>query len=136
MTCSDVEHALSVFFTDVRLKRYIEIRPADAMPATFTVAYAALIKGLFYAEASLDALERLFADVSAKDILAAKRALMAFGYDAQVYGQPVSVFADEIMSLAAAGLGAEETALLRPLAVLVANRVTLADLEIAKADEA
>lgn len=134
MTEADIEHVLSVFFTDVRLKRYIEIRPADAMPAEFAVAYAALIKGLFYAEASLEGLDRLFQGVSARDIDAAKDALMALGYDAPVYGQPVSVLADELMSLAATGLDDTERPLLKPLAMLVAKRVTLADMEIAKAE--
>ena len=49
MTRAEVEHAVSMFFTDVRLKTYIEIRPADAMPIPYVIAYAALIKGLFYA---------------------------------------------------------------------------------------
>lgn len=133
LTEADIEHVLSVFFTDVRLKRYIEIRPADALPAQFAVAYAALIKGLFYADASLDGLDRLFAKVTADDIASAKQALMQSGYDATVYGQPVSVLADELMSLAATGLDDAERALLKPLAVLVANRVTLADMEAAKA---
>ncbi len=136
MTEADVEHALSVFFTDVRLKRYIEIRPADALPATYAVAYAALIKGLFYSEASLDALDKLFANVTTDDILAAKHALMESGYDAEMYGQPVPVVADELMSLATTGLDEAERELLRPLAMLVANRVTLADMEIARAERA
>lgn len=132
---ADVEHALSVFFTDVRLKRYIEIRPADALPAAFAVAYAALIKGLFYSDASLDALDGMFKGVTEEDILKAKRALMEDGYDAEVYGQAAPIWADELISLASCGLDDAERELLKPLAVLVANRVTLADMEIAKADE-
>lgn len=133
MSEADIEHVLSVFFTDVRLKRYIEIRPADALPARFAVAYAALIKGLFYAGASLDAMDRIFQGVSEDDIVNAKAALMEQGYAAQVYAHPVSEIADELMSLAAAGLPDDEVDLLKPLAVLVANRVTLADMETVRA---
>ncbi|MFR1638871.1 MAG: hypothetical protein ACLSVD_06610 [Eggerthellaceae bacterium] len=76
MTRAEVEHAVSMFFTDVRLKTYIEIRPADAMPIPYVIAYAALIKGLFYAPTSLDAMDGLFADVRRDDYLAAQDALM------------------------------------------------------------
>ena len=86
MTRSEVEHATSMFFTDVRVKTYIEIRPADSMPIPYVVAYAGLIKGLFYAPENLDALEELFADVRASDYEEAKCALMESGYDAVVYG--------------------------------------------------
>lgn len=133
MTEADVEHALSVFFTDVRLKRYIEIRPADSMPAEYTVAYAALLKGLFYCDASLDAMNALFAHVTAADIARAKAELMQSGYQAQVYGQPVSALADQVISLAAAGLAGHDVELLQPLAALVAMRKTLADLAIEQA---
>ncbi|MCI2242976.1 glutamate-cysteine ligase family protein [Adlercreutzia faecimuris] len=128
MTREQVEHALSMFFTDVRLKTYVEIRPADAMPIPCVIAYAALIKGLFYDAGNLDALDRLFAGVTADDIAAGKASLMADGYDGYLYHHPVSELADEVMSLAAAGLSDEERPYLEPLASLVAARTTLADV--------
>ena len=48
MTDDEVFHAMSMVFPDVRLKSYVEIRPADSMPIPYVLAYAALIKGLFY----------------------------------------------------------------------------------------
>lgn len=135
MTEADVEHALSVFFTDVRLKRYIEVRPADALPAEHAVAYAALLKGLFYSDENLDQLDRIFANVSANDIAQAKLDLMESGYGAQIYGHAAGALADQVISLAAAGLSESERALLKPLAELVASRVTLADMTIQEANE-
>ncbi len=135
MAEADVEHALSMFFTDVRLKRYIEIRPADALPAEFAVAYAALLKGLFYSEDSLNGLDQLLREASASEVEAAKDALMESGYEARVFGYPVAALADQLISLAAAGLEESERELLKPLAVLVASRVTLADLAQAQAQE-
>lgn len=128
MTRAEVEHALSMFFNDVRLKTYIEIRPADAMPIPYVIAYAALIKGLFYAPESLDALDELFAEVRREDYLAAQSALMAHGYDAEVYGRPVAELCDRVIELGKRGLTADDQAFLEPLARLVARRVTLADL--------
>lgn len=130
MTRTDIEHVLSVFFTDVRLKTYIEIRPADAMPVACAIAYAALVKGLFYDEASLNALDRLFANVQARDIEDAKAALMQRGYQAHVYGSPASELADELLSIAHLGLPESERALLTPLAQLVSARTTLAEVAL------
>lgn len=135
MTEADVEHALSVFFTDVRLKRYIEIRPADAMAAEYAVAYGALIKGLFYSDESLDRLDEIFNGVTAHDITQAKAALMANGYEGRIYGSSAAALADQLISLAATGLPASETHLLKPLAALVASRCTLADLQIEAAHQ-
>lgn len=130
MTRDDVEHALSMFFNDVRLKTYIEIRPADAMPVECAIAYAALIKGLFYDKTSLDAMDDLFRGVSEADVAAAKASLMADGYAGKVYGHAASVVADELVSIARAGLSDSDAALLEPIAELVANRVTLADIAL------
>lgn len=128
MTRAEVEHAVSMFFTDVRLKTYIEIRPADAMPIPYVIAYAALIKGLFYAPESLDVLDDLFSEVRRDDYLAAQDALMARGYEAEVYGMPVAELCDRVVNLALRGLAQDERSFLEPLADLVARRVTLADL--------
>ena len=128
MTRAEVEHAVSMFFNDVRLKTYIEIRPADAMPVPYVVAYAALIKGLFYHVENLDALDALFEGVDGAAVEAAKDALMAAGYEAEVYGRPVAELVDEMMALARRGLAADEQDFLEPLAQLAAQRVTLADL--------
>ncbi len=130
MTHDDVEHALSMFFNDVRLKTYIEIRPADAMPVECAIAYAALIKGLFYDKASLDAMDDLFRGVGEADVAAAKASLMADGYAGKVYGHAASVVADELVSIARVGLSDSDAALLEPIAELVANRVTLADIAL------
>ena len=126
MTRAEIEHAASMFFTDVRLKTYIEIRPADALPVPYAIAYAALVKGLFYHPGSLDALDALLADVRADDIEEAKAALMAEGYRAEVYGRPAAAWADDLVALARAGLAEDERSFLDPLAGLVAARETLA----------
>ena len=47
MTKADIEHLISMFWPDVRLKRFVEIRPADSLPQEYLTGYAALIKGLF-----------------------------------------------------------------------------------------
>lgn len=134
MRHDDVEHAVSMVFPDVRLKTYVEIRPADSMPIPYAIAYAALIKGLFYAPENLDALDALLADVDAPAFEAAKDALMEHGYAATVYGKPVAELCDALVAYARAGLRADEQAYLEPLANLVSQRITLADLAEQQAD--
>lgn len=60
MSEADVEHLISMVWPDVRLKKFIEIRPADSLPEEKLLGYTALIKGIFYSNASLSALEEAF----------------------------------------------------------------------------
>lgn len=128
MTQTDIEHAVSMLFNDVRLKTYIELRPADAMPIPHAIAYAGLIKGLFSSEQSLCAMEELLTGVSEADIEAAKKSLMTNGYDAKVHSTTAAHLADSIIRIALAGLDPQEQHHVQPLADLVAQRTTLACL--------
>lgn len=128
MDRADVEHALSLFFNDVRLKTYIEIRPADSMPTPFVAAYAALIKGLLYSPESLDELDDMLCSLSAESVEQAKTDLMEKGYDAMLYGQPAGEFIDELFKLANKSLSAMERICLAPLSQLAYSRKTLAML--------
>lgn len=128
MTRAQVEHMASMFFTDVRVKTYVEIRPADALPIPYAIAYAALVKGLFANESGLDALDGMFEGIGEADVAAAKDALMERGYGAETYGRLAAALCDELMGVAAAGLADDERAFLDPLADLVERRTTLADL--------
>src|ERR1700731_3325725 len=54
-TLADWANHLSTIFPEVRLKRYLEMRGADAGPRPFLPALPALLTGLLYEPASLDA---------------------------------------------------------------------------------
>ena len=128
MTTQDIEHALSMVFPDVRLKHYIEIRPADSMPIPYVIAYAALIKGLLYPAESRNALDELFGDILRRDIDDAKEEIMAYGYNAIVYGCNVGDLCDALITIASQGLSEAEKHYLDPLALLVESRHSFADL--------
>lgn len=127
MERSDVEHALSMFFNDVRLKTYVEIRPADAMPSELVVAYAALVKGIFYDEGMLERWSRRLAHVSDADVASAKAELMERGYEAEVYGETATALLDDLAADARSALSEDDRSLLEPLATLISARTTLAD---------
>ena len=133
MNRQEAEHALSMVFPDVRLKTYVEIRPADAMPIPYVMAYAALVKGLFYCEDSLNALAVSCAGIREGDVEDAKTALMKRGYRAFVYDRDAGEMCEELVELARRGLlqiAPHEKDYLKPLAELVRNRTTLADIAL------
>ncbi len=128
MTDAEVEHALSMVWPDARLKNFVEIRPADAMPFEYCLAYVVLIRALFYSRRNLDVLESLLANVDESHIRQAKNALMSDGYGAQIYGRSVEFWADMLMVLASGSLKPGEWAYLEPLSSMVKYRFTLAEI--------
>ncbi len=122
MTEADVEHALSMFWPDVRLKRFVEIRPADSLPLEYMAGYAALIKGLFYSEEALAGIEHAFGvergvwpltDESADEALAA---IQEQGDGALISGKTLAAWEDYLLGLAAETLPEEEQGYLAALA--------------------
>ena len=128
MTKAEVEHALSMVWPDARLKNFLEIRPADAMPLEYALAYVVLIRALFYNDRNLDVLEYALASVGENEVRQAKEALMERGYGATVYGRPAEFWADLLMVLASGNLDEGEAVYLEPLASMVRYRTTLADI--------
>lgn len=126
VTREDVEQALSLVFNDVRLKTYIEIRTADAMPVAFVTAFAALVKGLFYDGDNLDRMDALFEGLTEADVMDAKIELMDSGYDATVYGRTAAELVDEIFAMAYEALARNERSYLAPLQQMAKQRTTLA----------
>lgn len=128
MTKDDVEHVLSMVFPDVRLKHYVEIRGADAMPPEYIAAYLALIKGIFFhSSAILEILEQ-YRNVRERDLIDTDHALMRDGYDAKIYGMPADHFIKNLFILARHGLEDKELALLEPFRELVSRKTTLAEI--------
>jgi glutamate--cysteine ligase len=120
-----------MLFNDIRLKTYVEIRPADAMPIDYVIGYAALIKGMFSSDKSMSALEAVFEGARTEaDVVKAKEELMSNGYDAEIYGQRADQIADRMCMIARLGLAKEERDLIEPLLMLVMSRKTIAELTI------
>ncbi len=114
MTEADVEHLLSMFWPDVRLKKFVEIRPADSLPIEVAAGYTALVKGLFYSEESLAAIEKAFGvedDVWPLGDDSANKALeliQAEGLKANLHGRTLAQWEALLLSLAKNALPAEE----------------------------
>ena len=120
-------HASSHLFNDVRLKNFIEIRPADALPTDVAVSYCALVKGIFYSDKSLSKTEELFGNQNEDAIETAKRDLQRKGFAGKVYGKDVAEIASDLVKIAESGLKPEDKHYLEPLKNIIGNKKTLAD---------
>lgn len=97
MTEEEIEHLLSMFFPDVRLKKYIEIRSGDSMELPFALAYAALVKTIFYSEEIRENLTHFFGKVTKKDIDIAKQSLIDQGSQGMAYGKTAAEIIEKLV---------------------------------------
>lgn len=126
----EIEQVLSMFFYDVRLKSYLEIRGADSMPPQFIAAYAQLVKTIFVSQAALQNVLRHYEGVNTGDIANAKVAVCKDGYNAWVYGRPIGKeLAWLLLQARSRTATQEERALLEPLAKLVVTKKTIREEE-------
>lgn len=123
-TLRDFDLHLTTLFPDVRLKRFIEVRGADAVPPALTCSLPALWKGLLYdAEARRTAWDLLegFAFAEREE---ARTDVAQRGLGARYGGDPVIELAREVAKIAQGGLAriahpgrrdADETSFLDPI---------------------
>ena len=118
---ADIEHVISMFWPDVRLKHFVEVRPADCLPADCAIGYTALVKGIFYSEESLAAIERELGvkgdiwPIRIADLNNAIVSVQAFGMQGKVYGKTLESWEKLLFELAEGALEADEAACLGPL---------------------
>ena len=104
----EVEYALGMFFPDVRVKTYLELRMADSMPPAETLGYAALIKGLFYDERNRRRLLSLFEGADNRFVKELKKNLIEKGADTVLFGKKIADFCIELINYAEKSLGRED----------------------------
>ena len=96
-------HATTLF-PEVRLKKVIELRGADAVPAPLTCAMPALWKGLLYDAQAAEAALALVADWSSADREEALRQAARSGLAGRVGRQSLLGLAREVLSIGSEGL--------------------------------
>lgn len=105
-TIEDWDTHLTTLFPEARLKRYLELRGADAGPLPMVLALPALWKGLLYDDDALAGATALTASLSWADRLALRQAVPKQGLAARLPdGRSVHDAARELVALARAGLG-------------------------------
>jgi glutamate--cysteine ligase len=144
-TMGDFSDHLTTIFTDVRLKRFLEMRGADAGSPAMMTALSAFWVGILYDGAALTAAEALVADLGAEALMAVRGEVPARGLDAawrrgrlRDLVRPLVTIAED--GLAARGLvnaeGEDERIYLEPLREIAAGGPTQAEHWLARWDGA
>ncbi len=103
-TIGDFADHLTTVFTDVRLKRFLEMRGSDAGAPEMMAAQSAFWVGLLYDDATLDAAESLLQGMMWQDAVALRAAVPKQGLEVPWRGETVRVLAREAVALARQGL--------------------------------
>lgn len=135
-TLGDFADHVTTAFTDVRLKKFLEMRGADAGRADMMVAQSALWVGLLYDDAALAAAEALLLGAGWDDAVAARSAVPRMGLAAPWRGRTLRDIVPGVVAIAADGLrargrmnaaGDDESVLLAPLQAIAAGGPTQAE---------
>ncbi len=103
-TVEDWTNHLTTIFTEVRLKKYVEIRTADSQPPQFMLALPALLKGMLYDDDCLNAAWDLVKGWSYRERLQTADAAHKNGLDARAGRFKLQALGYELMNIAAKGL--------------------------------
>ncbi len=129
-TRDDWERHLSTLFPEVRLKRYIEVRQADASTREMVRALPALWRGVLATADTRRAAYALVDGLRWEERLAAQREVPIHGLRATLGGRPLLPIAKSLVEIAARGLAAVEpdaAPLVAPLAQIVDEGRSVAD---------
>ena len=102
-TLADFDRHLTTLFPEVRVKQFIELRCADAVPPGLTCSLPALWKGILYDETARAAAANLV-DATQAERAAAMEAVSRRGLAVSYAGQPVLGLARELVEIARNGL--------------------------------
>jgi glutamate--cysteine ligase len=103
-TLADWQVHLTTLFPEVRMKRIIEVRGADAGPAGLVCALPAVWKGLYYDPITLQAAAKRIGHWTHADVDAVHRDIAREGLSARTPDGPVAEIAREVLELSSQGL--------------------------------
>ncbi|HKG00301.1 MAG TPA: glutamate--cysteine ligase [Xanthobacteraceae bacterium] len=135
-TLSDWSNHLTTIFPEVRLKRYLEMRGADAGPRRRIASLPAFWVGLLYDDGSLDAAWDLAKDWTAEERQRLRDEVPKRALRASVHGRSVRDLAKDCLGIAHTGLerrarldmgGRDESRHLETLDDIVARGITPAE---------
>jgi glutamate--cysteine ligase len=144
-TVGDFADHITTVFTDVRIKRFLEMRGADAGRADMMVAQSAFWVGLLYDEAALSAAEALLRGAGWEDAVTLRDAVPRAGLAAPWRGGTLLALARDAVAIAGDGLrararrnaaGEDESGYLAPLEAIAAGAPTQAEQWLARYDQA
>lgn len=144
-TVGDFADHITTVFTDVRIKRFLEMRGADAGRPDIMLAQSALWVGLLYDDAALTAVEALVRDATHDDVMALRNAVPREGLAAPWGAGSLRNLARDVVDIARGGLrararrdatGRDESIYLDPLEAVAAGEPTQAEHWLARFHQA
>jgi glutamate--cysteine ligase len=135
-TLGDFADHMTTVFTDVRLKRFLEMRGADAGRPDMMLAQSAFWTGLLYDDSSLSAAEALMNERPWTDYLELRAVVPILAMDAPLGSGTVRRLARDLAVIARDGLrsrknldanGADECSYLDPIQAIAAGAPTQAE---------
>ncbi|HME25314.1 MAG TPA: glutamate--cysteine ligase [Acetobacteraceae bacterium] len=144
-TVGDFADHITTVFTDVRIKRFLEMRGADAGRADMMVAQSAFWVGLLYDEAALAAAEALLRDATWEDAVTLRTAVPREGLAATWRGGSLRDLARDAIAISSDGLrtrgrlnvtGQDESTYLVPVEAIAAGEPTQAEQWLARYHQA
>jgi glutamate--cysteine ligase len=129
-TMGDWADHVTTVFTDVRLKRFLEMRGADAGAPAYLTGLPAFWVGLLYDDAAQKAARALTRDWSVEQMHALRNAVPAQALTASIAGRSLQDVARDVLAIARDGLkarGLGEEMHLDPVDAIVATGQTQAD---------
>jgi len=103
-TLEDFNLHLTTLFPDVRVKQFIEVRGADAVPKRLLLALPAIWKGVLYDADARAAAWALVGAASQAEREQAQREVAQRGMDARYAGRPIRELGSELAEIARGGL--------------------------------
>ncbi len=140
-TLGDFADHSTTAFTDVRIKRFLEMRGADAGRTDMMIAQSALWFGLLYDDAALTAALGLLSDLGWQDAVAMRAAVPRQGLATAWRGGTLRDLAKDVVAIATDGLrarcrlnasGEDETIYLEPLRAIAAGAPSQAEHWLAR----
>lgn len=134
-TVEDWELHSSLYFPDVRLKSYLEIRNHDNQRKDMIYAIPAFWKGILYDTDAMNAVESLFENFTYSDFQYIRHKAPKYGLDFSVKSVKLSELAKEILNISYFSLNNQndgEADFLQPAIELVNKGLTPADVIINK----
>ena len=129
-TMGDFADHVTTVFTDVRLKRFLEMRGADAGDRGMLMAQPALWTGLLYDDAAQKAAAALIRGWSVEELRALRLDVPRQALNATLHGRALRDIARDALAIARDGLrarGLGEEVYLAPLEEIAASGVTRAE---------
>ncbi len=134
-TMGDFADHVTTVFTDVRLKRFLEMRGADAGSVPMLMAKPALWAGLLYDDAAQKAAAALIRSWRVEEIQALRLAVPKQALAATIGGRNLRDVARDVLAIARDGLkarGLGEEVYLAPLEEIAASGLTQAERWLAR----